>query len=81
MSLLTDKEQARFIEFPVEGYTSDRDGLCRAQQAKTLKAVAEWGNELCAEHQGESQLRKQCIFCVEGLFLCASDGKMPGETD
>ncbi len=51
--------------------------IANASQAKTLKAVAEWGNELCAEHQGGSQLRKQCIFCVEGLFLCVSEGNQP----
>ncbi len=88
MSLLTDEEIGDLLDLEKEKEypcsvgsvsTVDVDAVVDASQTRTLKAVAEWGNELCAEHQGGSQLRKQCIFCVEGLFLCASEGKMPRE--
>lgn len=35
--LLSDEELCQFIEFPVEGFTSDRKGVAKAQ----LKKVAE----------------------------------------
>ncbi len=90
MSLLTDMSIKAILgqtQYTTRGhpFPSSRQPLLKAravadnEHSLTLKAVAEWGNELCAEHQGGSQLRKQCIFCVEGLFLCASEGKMPGE--
>ncbi len=82
MSLLTDEEineaRAPHIGLPLKCWPQHR-AIADASQTVTLKVVAEWGNELCTEHQGGSQLRKQCIFCVEGLFLCASKGEMPGE--
>ena len=30
-TVMSDEEQAKFIEFPIEGYTTDRQGLCVAQ--------------------------------------------------
>lgn len=48
--ILTDEEMSRFIEFPTEGYTTNREGLGKAQRNADLRWFVEWGSEVCMSH-------------------------------
>ena len=55
-----------------------------AEHAKTLKAVAEWGNETCWNglHSEENIIavrQMECPDCQDELLEAAAKGKMPGE--
>ena len=45
-TVMRDEQMSKFIQFPVEGYTTDRLGLCQAQAEISFKAgvreVVEW---------------------------------------
>jgi len=44
--IISDEEQSKFIEFPVEGYTTDRPRLCEAQAKDSDRQWIEAGDEL-----------------------------------
>ena len=86
MSLLTDEEIAAAIRTaPLEQQAGQT--MIIAQRAKTLKAVAEWGDGYCDHrlnmegHPVDSppKRRRSCIFCRENLLEATRQGKMPGE--
>ncbi len=94
MSLLTDKELDNGMQAGVADWvislrpTGDLNrsmfqGVIEAQQTKTLKAVAEWGNVTCWNglHSEENIIavrQMECPDCRDELLEAAAKGKMPG---
>lgn len=81
--LLSDERQSGFIEFPVEGYTTDRQGLCEAQcdhtERRERTELAAWGWEICEvqHHAGEGLHRVFCSTCTDGMVDALREGKAP----
>ncbi|KKM23678.1 hypothetical protein LCGC14_1612850 [marine sediment metagenome] len=91
MSLLTDEDirKATFIpdeygdpDFCVTLFGKDRDrAIADASQAKTLKAVAEWGDKWHPGHEWDNlpHHHSACLRCWIELMEAAVKGKLPGE--
>ncbi len=82
MSLLTDEEiTTHELPYPVEPGCYDITGLCQAQRAKTLKAVAGHLNRSCAvrSHRHYMDAITDCPRCMMDTVAALREGKMPGE--
>ncbi len=61
--------------------------IAKAQDAQTLKAVAEWLTETCPEDFHYNRImgtkfhtsREECADCSEAFHDALANGKMPGE--
>ena len=95
MSLLTDEEKRQLcIDWRKENgldshyYIDDPDSIyLPAQQAKTLKAVAEWlvlvREEIDREHPSMDSPARYGLFVarITDALPLLTEGKLPGETD
>ena len=95
MSLLTHDECPHYFKGGCSAMGGDfcRGDDCnwlaeiRSFHAKTLKAVAEWGDGYRGHRtvpigrpvDSPPKLRRTCSFCISDLLRSASEGKMPGE--
>ena len=75
--LLTDEEC-----HAVQGIAAIPEPVLEAQDAKSIKAVAEWLNEYCQEPSHGNDLpvhRRYCFDCMRSLWQHLREGKLPGE--
>ncbi len=82
MSLLTDSDIEKMLGIEYgRGVKPLHGRIAKAQQTKTLKAVAEWLRTHCTDHyKAEHAIQRWgCYQCIDALIAKANEGKIPGE--